>query len=74
MIAQLDVDNARAWLNIHCNNAHIRATINKALAYIDAVEQAGLDVEAIDRDELHAFLADAAGTPEFHRHFVRPTL
>jgi len=74
MIAQLDVENARRWVSAHCNNARIRATIKKALAYVDAVEQAGLDVEAIDRDELHAFLADAAGTPEFNRHFVRPTL
>lgn len=74
MIAQLDVENARAWLNVHCNNARIRATISKALAYVEAIEQAGLDVEAIDRDELHAFLADSSDTPAFHRHFVRPTL
>lgn len=74
MIAQLDVEKAREWLSENCNNARIRATINKALAYVEAIEKAGLDVEAIDRDVLHAFLADASDTPAFHRHFVRPTL
>jgi len=74
MIAQQDVDNARGWINIHCRQAHVRATLERALAYLEAIEQAGLDVEAIDRDDLHAFLADAADTPAYRRHFVQPTL
>lgn len=74
MIVREDVDNARGWLRIHCRHSHIRATLLKALAYVEAIENAGLDVEAVDRDDLHGFLADAANTETFRKHFVQPTL
>jgi hypothetical protein len=74
MIAQEDLDLAKNWLTGNCPRAHIRATLMKGLAFVEALEKAGLSVESIDGTELHSFLADAADTPAYHRHFVQPEL
>ena len=74
MIAHEDVTLAKDWLMENCPRSHIRATLRKGLAFVEALERAGLSVESIDGTELHAFLADAADTPAYRRHFVQPEL
>ena len=74
MIAKEDVQLANEWLHDNCPRAHIRATLNKGLAFVNAIEKAGLPVESIDGSDLHAFMAAAADTPAFHKHFVQPEL
>jgi hypothetical protein len=74
MIVQEDIHLARQWLEKHCDRAHIRATLGKGLAYLEALERAGLCVESIDGADLHAFLTDAAETPPYRKHFVQPQL
>jgi hypothetical protein len=74
MIAREDVELAREWLQDNCPRAHIRATLNKGLAFVDALEKAGLPVEAIDGSDLHDFLAEVADTAAFNRHFVQAQL
>jgi len=74
MIAREDIELARTWLEDHCTRAHVRATLNKGLAFVEALEMAGLPVEAIDGSDLHAFLAEVSETPAFNRHFVQPEL
>lgn len=74
MIAREDVELARAWLNDNCPRAHIRATLGKGLAFVEALEKAGLPVETVDGSDLHAFLAETAHTPEFTKHFVQAGL
>ena len=74
MIAKEDVDLARDWLGDNCPRAHIRATLNKGLAFVEALERAGLAVETVDGSDLHAFLAAAADSPAFRQHFMQPEL
>lgn len=74
MIAQEDVQLAQEWLKNNCPRAHIRATLAKGLAFVDALEKAGLAVESIDGASFHAFLVDAAETPAYRKHFVQPQL
>lgn len=74
MVVQEDVNAAREWLLGECHHAHIRATLERGLAYIEAVAQAGLHVESIDGEDMHEFLTLSADTPAFHRHFVQPEL
>ncbi|HRX84808.1 MAG TPA: hypothetical protein P5572_07305 [Phycisphaerae bacterium] len=74
MIAREDIELAREWLHDNCPRAHIRATLNKGLAFVEAMERAGLPVETIDGSDLHGFLAEAAHTPAFNKHFVQADL
>ena len=74
MIAREDVELARTWLNDNCPRAHIRATLNKGLAFVEAMEKAGLPVEAVDGSDLHAFLAEVSDSPAYTRHFVQAEL
>ena len=74
MIASEDVQLAMSWLKENCPRAHIRATLAKGLTFVEAMEKAGLPVEQVDGGDLHAFLADAADTPPYRKHFVQPEL
>ncbi len=71
MIAHEDVALAKEWLAENCTRSHIRATLLKGLAFVEALERSGLPVEQVDGTDLHAFLADAAHTPLYHKHFVQ---
>jgi hypothetical protein len=74
MIAKEDVQLAREWLQDNCPRAHIRATLEKGLAFVEALERAGLPVESIDGSDLYAFLAESGDTPAFRKHFVQAEL
>ncbi len=74
MIANEDVQLAKDWLQQNCPRAHIRATLTKGLAFVEALEKAGLSVESVDGAELYAFLSAAADTPAYHQHFIQPQL
>ncbi|MCB9850115.1 MAG: hypothetical protein H6817_05360 [Phycisphaerales bacterium] len=71
MIAKEDVALAQEWLQDNCPRAHIRATLEKGLAFVDALEKAGLAVEGIDGSDFYRFLTATAGTPAFRQHFVQ---
>jgi hypothetical protein len=74
MIASEDITIAKDWLKTNCPRAHIRATLMKGLAFVEALEKAGLSVETIDGTELHGFLAESTGTAAYHKYFVQPQL
>ena len=74
MIANEDVQLAKDWLQQNCPRAHIRATLNKGLSFVEALEKAGLSVESVDGTELYAFLSAVADTPAYRKHFVQPQL
>jgi hypothetical protein len=74
MIAEEDVTMAKEWLHQNCDRAHIRATLMKGIAFVEALERAGLPVEQIDGSDLHNFLTEAAHTPAYSKHFVQAQL
>jgi hypothetical protein len=74
MIASEDIQIANEWLRRNCQRAHIRATLLKGLAFVEAMERVGLAVETIDGPELHSFLAESKETPAFRKYFIQPQL
>jgi hypothetical protein len=74
MIASEDIQIAREWVQQFCPRAHVRATLLKGLAFVEALDKAGLAVETIDGPDLHGFLAETAESPAFHKYFVQPQL
>lgn len=71
---QTDVEQAKLWLETHCNHGHVGHVLERALEYFEAIERAGLCTQATEGDDLYSFLSDPAVQDARGQSFVQATL
>ncbi|MFO0840288.1 MAG: hypothetical protein U1D55_17410 [Phycisphaerae bacterium] len=74
MTANEELAMTREWLQTHCHRPQVRDVLERGLAYVQAMERAGLTPETIDGDDLYAFLCDAEVEGARGRAFMQSTM
>ncbi len=74
MTASQEIQMTREWLAEHCHRPLVKDTLERGLAYIEAMQRAGLTPETIDGDDLYEFLCDDSVEAARGRAFHQATM